>query len=78
MNVLTVPTIIRYLIEGMAVAIVAHYIPKGKLNRGELTAIALTAAATLAVLDTLSPEMASGARLGAGAVAGARVAGATV
>lgn len=66
---------IRYFIEGAAVAIAAFYIPQKKMNIKELVMIALTAAATFAILDTFAPEISSGARTGTGFGIGASLTG---
>ena len=66
---------IRYFIEGAAVALVAFYIPQKKMDMRELLMIAVTAAATFAVLDTFAPEIGMGARKGTGFGIGANVAG---
>jgi len=58
--------IIKYLIEGLMVAIAAFAIPKRSLNLEEIALIALTAAATFAILDTFIPSMGVNARSGAG------------
>ena len=58
--------VIKYLIEGFMVAIAAYAIPKQSLKLEEVIVIALTAAATFAVLDVFVPSMASSARGGAG------------
>ena len=58
--------IIKYLIEGLMVAIAAFAIPKRSLNLEEISLIALTAAATFAILDTYIPSMGVSARSGAG------------
>lgn len=58
--------IIKYLIEGMMVAIAAFAIPKRSLNLEEIALLALTAAATFAILDTYIPSMGASARSGAG------------
>jgi ABC-type Co2+ transport system permease subunit len=58
--------IIKYLIEGLMVAIAAFAIPKRSLNLEEIALIALTAAATFAILDTYLPAMGVSARSGAG------------
>jgi ABC-type Co2+ transport system permease subunit len=58
---------IKYIIEGLVVAIAAYAIPKaGKLSAEEIVIIALTAAATFSVLDVFVPAMGSSARNGAG------------
>jgi ABC-type Co2+ transport system permease subunit len=66
---------IKYIVEGIMVAIAAYSIPKHKLNVEEVTVIALTAAATFAVLDVFVPSMASSARGGAGFGIGANLVG---
>jgi hypothetical protein len=58
--------IIKYLVEGLMVAIAAFAIPKRSLNVDEIFAIALTAAATFSILDTYVPAMGVSARSGAG------------
>jgi hypothetical protein len=58
--------IIKYLIEGFMVAIVAFVIPKKSLNLEEIILIALSAAATFSILDTYVPTMGVTARSGAG------------
>jgi ABC-type Co2+ transport system permease subunit len=58
--------IIKYLVEGLMVAIAAYAIPKRSLNLEEITLIALTAAATFSILDTYIPVMGTSARSGAG------------
>jgi ABC-type Co2+ transport system permease subunit len=57
---------VKYLIEGLIVAIAAFAIPKRSLNLEEISALALTAAATFAILDTYVPSMGVSARSGAG------------
>ncbi|NBQ17943.1 hypothetical protein EBU24_06525, partial [bacterium] len=49
--------IVKYLIEGLMVSIAAFAIPKRSLNLEEIALIALTAAATFAILDTYIPSM---------------------
>jgi ABC-type Co2+ transport system permease subunit len=66
---------IKYLVEGLAVAIAAYYIPSKKMNLQEIAVIALTAAASLAILDLLAPAVGSGARHGAGFGIGASMVG---
>ena len=58
--------IIKYLVEGLMVAIAAYAIPKRSLNLEEIALIALTAAATFSILDTYVPSMGVSARTGAG------------
>ena len=61
-----VKRIIKYLVEGLMVAIAAYAIPKRSLNLEEIALIALTAAATFSILDTYVPSMGVSARNGAG------------
>ena len=61
-----VKRIIKYLVEGLMVAIAAYAIPKRSLNVEEIILIALTAAATFSILDTYVPSMGTSARSGAG------------
>jgi ABC-type Co2+ transport system permease subunit len=62
-----VKRVIKYLVEGLMVAIAAYAIPKRSLNIEEIVLIALTAAATFSILDTYVPSMGASARGGAGA-----------
>jgi len=64
---------IKYIIEGIMVAIAAYVIPKKQLNIEEVVIIALMAAATFSVLDVFIPSMASSARGGAGFGIGANL-----
>jgi hypothetical protein len=57
------------------VAIAAYAIPKRSLNVEEIVLIALTAAATVSILDTYVPSMGVGARSGAGFGIGANLVG---
>ncbi len=58
--------IIKYLVEGFMVALVAYAIPKRSLNYEEIAILALTAAATFCILDTYIPTMGMSSRQGAG------------
>ena len=66
---------VKYLVEGLMVAIAAYAIPKKSLNLDEVALIALTAAATFSILDTYVPSMAVSARSGAGFGIGANLVG---
>ena len=68
-----VKRIIKYLVEGLMVAIAAYAIPKRSLNMEEIVLIALTAAATFSILDTYIPSMGVSARSGAGFGIGANL-----
>jgi len=66
---------IKYIIEGIMVAIAAYAIPKKSLNVEEIVIIGLTAAATFSVLDVFVPSMGQSARGGAGFGIGANLVG---
>ena len=66
---------VKYLVEGVMVALAAYAIPKRSLNMEEVALIALTAAATFSILDTYVPSMAQPARSGAGFGIGANLVG---
>ena len=66
---------IKYLVEGLVVALAAYAIPKKQLNVEEIVIIALTAAATFSILDVFIPAMGSSARGGAGFGIGAHLIG---
>lgn len=57
---------IRYVIEGFAVALAAFYIPRNKMSIREVTTVAITAAATFAMLDILAPNFGDYVRQGMG------------
>jgi len=66
---------VKYLIEGGAVAVAAYYIPKKQMNIEEIVMIAITAAATFALLDMYAPSIGNAARQGTGFGIGANMAG---
>jgi ABC-type Co2+ transport system permease subunit len=66
---------IKYLIEGLAVAVVALLIPKKALNVEEIVIIALTAAAVFSILDVFIPAAGSSARSGVGLASGVNLMG---
>ena len=66
---------VKYLVEGLMVALAAYTIPKRKLNVEEVLLISLTAAATFSILDTYVPAIAVNARSGAGLGIGANLVG---
>lgn len=57
---------IKYLIEGLMVAIASYAIPKHSLKVEEIVIIALTAAATFSVLDVFAPSFSQSTRSGVG------------
>lgn len=66
---------IKYIVEGLMVALAAFAIPKKNLQLDEISLIALTAAATFSILDTYLPSMGVNARSGAGLGIGANLVG---
>jgi|TARA_B110000971_G_C19989530_1_gene491250 branched-subunit amino acid transport protein len=66
---------IKYIVEGLMVAIVAFVIPQKALKLEEIAIIALMAAATFSILDTFTPSIGAGARTGAGFGIGANLVG---
>ena len=66
---------IKYLIEGGAVAVAAFYIPKKTMKMEEVIMIAITAAATFALLDMYAPSIAQHARMGSGLGIGSKMVG---
>ena len=70
-----VKRIVKYLIEGIIVAIVDYSIPKHRLNLEEVVVIALSAAATVSILDVFIPAMGQSVRSGAGAGIGLNLVG---
>lgn len=58
--------VLKYLIEGIFVAIAAYTIPKGKLQLEEVLVIGLMGACTFAVLDVFVPAVGQSTRQGAG------------
>jgi len=66
---------IKYLLEGLAVAIAAYLIAGKKLRMDEIGTLALTALAVFAILDIYAPSVGSSARTGAGFGLGAGLVG---
>jgi hypothetical protein len=72
-----VKRILKYLITGLAVSLAAYYVPQGKQRLGldSICIIAISAAATFAILDLYTPSIASASRMGAGFGIGAGLVG---
>ena len=66
---------LKYLLEGLAIAVAAIYIPKRALPLEEIASLALVAAAVFALLDVLAPSVGVTARQGAGFGLGANLVG---
>jgi hypothetical protein len=70
-----VTRVVKYLLEGLAVAVAAFVLPGKTLKFGEVAMIALVATATFAILDIYAPSVGSSARTGAGFGIGANLVG---
>jgi ABC-type Co2+ transport system permease subunit len=70
-----VKRIIKYLVLGIVIALVAVVIPKKSLNLEEVIILALSAAATFSILDVFITAMGASARGGAGFGLGANLIG---
>ena len=70
-----VKRIIKYLVLGIVIALVAVVIPKQRLRFEEVTILALSAAATFSILDVFAPSIGEAARGGAGWGLGANLIG---
>ena len=67
--------LVKYLLEGLAVAIAAFVLPGKTLKVAEVGMIALVATATFAILDIYAPSVGASARTGAGFGIGANLVG---
>lgn len=70
-----VSNLLKYLVEGLAIAIVAYALPAKKLKLDEIAMIAVTGAATFAILDMYAPDTSGAARMGAGFGVGGNLVG---
>jgi hypothetical protein len=67
--------LVKYRLEGLAVAVAAYVIPGKTMRWNEVAMIALTGTATFAILDIYAPSVGSSARQGAGFGIGAGLVG---
>lgn len=67
--------VIKYLVEGLAIAAIAIFVPKKSLPMEEILALGVSAAVVFALLDLVSPSIAFTARQGAGFGIGANLVG---
>lgn len=58
--------VVKYLIEGLVVAIVAYILPSKSLTTKEVILLAAVAASIFSVLDLLAPAIAASTRQGVG------------
>lgn len=67
--------VVKYALEGLAVAVAAYMLPGKVLRLSEIGSIALVALATFAILDIYAPSVGASARTGAGFGIGANLVG---
>ncbi len=70
-----VSRVVKYALEGLAVAIAAYVLPGKGLKMSEIGMIGLVAMATFAILDIYAPSVGASARTGAGFGIGAHLVG---
>lgn len=58
--------IVKYLLEGLVVGIVASILPDKPLSIDKIVLLGLTAAAMFSILDLVAPAISTSARQGAG------------
>jgi len=67
--------LVKYALEGLAVAVAAYLLPGKVLKLSEIGMIAMVALATFAILDIYAPSVGASARTGAGFGIGANLVG---
>lgn len=67
--------VIKYVVEGVAVALALVFLPKKALPMEDIISVTIAAAAVFAVLDIFSPSMGVVSRQGAGFGIGAKLVG---
>jgi len=67
--------VVKYVLEGLVVAIAAVLLPKNKPDFEAVIALALVAAATFAIIDTLVPSLSTSVNMGVGFGIGANLVG---
>lgn len=67
--------LVKYLMEGLVVGIVASVLPSKSLSLQEVLLLALTAASIFAILDLIAPSIGSSARQGVGLGVGFKMMG---
>lgn len=67
--------LLKYILEGLVVAIAAYTLPAYPLDMSDVVQIAAISMATFSILDYFAPSMSQAARLGAGAGLGANLVG---
>jgi len=67
--------IVKYLIEGLVVGIVAAILPEKPLSMDKVILLGLTAAAMFSILDLVAPSIGASTRQGAGLGLGLKLVG---
>jgi len=67
--------LIKYLLEGIVVAVAAYTLPSVEIDLPDVMQIAAVAMATFSILDFFAPSISKAARMGAGAGIGANLVG---
>ena len=67
--------VVKYVLQGLVIAIAAILLPKQKPDFEAVLALALVAAATFAIIDTMMPSLTMPVQLGAGIGIGAKMVG---
>lgn len=67
--------LLKYFIEGLAIAFATQFVTKNKLNVMEIVSIAFTGSTMFLVLDLFAPSIGESARTGAGFGLGAKSVG---
>lgn len=63
---LTINNLVKYIVQGIAVAVAAYIIPNRRTDIREIMTISIIASLTFFVLDIFTDDIAKGARLGTG------------
>lgn len=66
MNNNLVKTLVKYIIQGTAVAVAMYLIPRNQVAPKDIMMIAVTAATVFLVLDLFAPAVGAGTRQGSG------------
>lgn len=67
--------LVKYLIQGLVIAVVAALLPSKSLACSEIILLALVAASIFSILDLLAPSIGGSARLGVGLATGVQLMG---
>lgn len=67
--------LLKYVFQGLVIALVAYILPAKKLASSEILGLALTAACVFSILDLLAPAISAGAKQGVGLGTGFQLVG---